>query len=250
MKRSSFNIISLRHVGLSFMLISAIFLQSCEKEHEQKDSTLRFTHKVGTADVIYDSVMYTNAASNLYSVETLRYFVSDLMLTNASGDSFVVDTAIYLDARDEATLTHVYSLVLPEKDFTHITFNFGFSNADNHSGMYPSLPESGMAWPEMMGGGYHYMKLEGKFMNNSSLANFKVHTGMLNGNANYFTVTLPLTETISEGHFDLTINMNLNNWFSDPHTFDLTNILGGMMGNQTAQTQIKENGYSVFSVTQ
>ena len=33
-----------------------------------------------------------------------------------------------------------------------------------------------MAWPEMMGGGYHYMKLEGAFINDSSFYN--THTGV------------------------------------------------------------------------
>ena len=240
----------LKSIGLTTVLAAAMFLQSCEKENGLTQSTLRFTHKVGTSNVIYDSLMYTNEASNLFSVTLLRYFISDVVLHNTSGDTFVIDTDIYVDARDTNTLTHVFTTEVPNKTFTHLTFNFGFSNEDNVSGMYPSLPESGMVWPDMMGGGYHYMKFEGKFLDNSMITNFKVHTGMLNGNANYFTVTLPLAESISSKFFDMTLVMDLNNWFRTPNTFDLANIIGGMMGNQTAQTQIQQNGQDVFSVIQ
>jgi hypothetical protein len=51
-----------------------------------------------------------------------------------------------------------------------------------------------MEWPIMMGGGYHYMKLEGKFDSAAIVKNYQTHTGPTNGNQNYISLDLPITK--------------------------------------------------------
>ena len=110
----------------------------------------------------------------------------------------------------------------------------------------------------MLGGGYHYMKINGKWMNTEGVEMpFNLHTGrsatQVDGSDfedNSFLVTLPLSgfnigrnETRTIG-----LNMNVNNWFVNPNLFDFNVFGGSIMQNVTAQHILRENGVDVFSI--
>ena len=45
----------------------------------------------------------------------------------------------------------------------------------------------------------------------------------------------------------LQLQMDINQWFTDPHLFDFDVQGGSIMQNQTAQELLRDNGRSVFS---
>ena len=132
--------------------------------------------------------------------------------------------------------------------------------------MFVDPPEVNMFWPEVLGGGYHYMMINGKWNDTTGVNmpfNFHLGIGQLyRGNTynvdsiyafvqNYFTVSLPGSAfTIADkdtATFRLT--MNIENWFENPHVFDFNQWGGAIMQNQPAMQIVKENGWDVFSIT-
>ena len=49
-----------------------------------------------------------------------------------------------------------------------LKFTFGFSDANNKDGEYKDLNSANFNVPTMLGGGYHFMQLEGKFIDNTA----------------------------------------------------------------------------------
>ena len=110
-------------------------------------------------------------------------------------------------------------------------------------------------------GGYHYMKLNGFWMNTAHVRtpyNFHLGVGQEYDEEghivafvqNAFEVTLPASAfTIRAGETrNITLTMHVESWFDTPHTYD-HNVFGGMiMNNQEAMHLISENGRDVFSV--
>ena len=137
-----------------------------------------------------------------------------------------------------------------------LRFTFGLNEEDNRTSLFNDPPESNMFWPDLLGGGYHYMKLNGKFLDaEGRLAPLAIHLGIGQNEdhslfyQNYFTVELPIDFTItetSENQLDLT--MNIDNWFRNPNLYDFNEYGSHIMQNQAAQQALKENGNDVFRI--
>ena len=95
-------------------------------------------------------------------------------------------------------------------------------------------------WPEFLGGGYHYMQLEGDF--NTVFNGYTTHTGATNGVDFSFNKTFPIADITN-----ININMEITNWYKNPETLNLTS--DGIMGNIDKQVILQANGIEdVFSV--
>jgi len=131
--------------------------------------------------------------------------------------------------------------------------------------MFLNPPERDMFGPEFLGGGYYYMKLNGKWLaENNEVKPFNFHLGIgqiYSGGViepdsitgfiqNYFEVELPESSfTIAAGetkYFEL--RMNVENWFENPHIYDHDEWGGDIMQKQDAMKEACENGETdVFS---
>jgi hypothetical protein len=167
-------------------------------------------------------------------------------------------------------------------NYEKVSFTFGISEAKNQSLMFVNPPERDMFWPDVLGGGYHYLKLNGKWLAAKNLVipfktynfimflcqtpsspddilkpfNFHLGIGQIYSGGgmntdsitgfvqNYFEVELPNSAfSISDGDtLQFEIRMNVENWFQNPHIWD-HNYWGGMiMQNQEAMNTACENG--------
>lgn len=231
---------------LSIALVLSLFLVSCKKENTETQVSFLFNHFVGAQELEFDTIRYQNAFGNNYSVSTLKYFVSNLTLHSSEGEYFL-DDVLYIDAREQALSSIIPSVKVPVGNYTKLTFTYGLDSAENQSGMFPNPPENLMEWPIAMGGGYHYMKLEGKVDSSGVINNFQAHTGPTMGNDNSFEVTLDDANfSCSCETKTITIEMDINQWWTNPNTLDL-NVVTGIMGNQPMQEILKTNGSDVFS---
>ena len=126
--------------------------------------------------------------------------------------------------------------------------------------MFVNPPQSYMWWPDMLGGGYHYMKLDGKWLPPSQTTGtpFNIHLGIgkavdaITGDTtfvdNSFDVNLGFsTMSVHNETHNLNIIMNIDSWFSTPNIYDFNVDGGAIMENQILLQKIKENGYDVFS---
>lgn len=228
-------------------------LSSCNKGEEGQltpastNIFLSMLHTVNGDLVKYDSVMYTNAYGNKYSIARLQYFISDIVLMRNDGKEVFIDEEFYIDGRDYATHNHAIQTSIPLGDYIAVSFVFGLSEEKNVAGRYPNPPENNMEWPPALGTGYHYMKLEGKIDSSGTIKNFQAHTGPTFGNQNYIEVSLQdLLFSISEKEIGIGIHMDINKWWENPNTIDL-NTMTMIMGNQPMQEILQNNGGDVFS---
>ncbi len=205
-----------------------------------------------------NTFLYHNAADNLYKVTDLQFFISNVVLTMTDGTRVPIisdKAAHYVDANLDSTLSWFPVDELPCGTYKSIEFCFGLAPELNYTGAYPSAPENNMSWPALLGGGYHYMKINGFWQSNDHTAKpFAMHTGrtVTDGQTtdHSFTVSLPLSHlsVSKEGIANLTIAMNINGWFNTPNLINLDVTGGSIMQDRQIQEQMSENGTKVFTV--
>ncbi len=240
----------MKKILLTLTVIGLVFT-SCEKDKPiATDITINFTHTVDGSDLITNSMIYTNEAGEDYNVQTLKYLISDITLHAENGSSIQLDEVHFINIFDESTFSFTYNDV-PNNNYTSISYRMGFDTTKNISNLYINENyHTAMAWPDMMGGGYHYMKLEGDF--NDSLSGYGTHTGGTMGMDYSFNniddISLIVTDDL--GNVDVNINMEINNWYKTPNQIEFSTYGMGIMGNMQMQMDLKQNGMTdVFSIS-
>lgn len=254
-----------------FLLAMPVLIYSCHKDEEggQEPSygyiAMEFLHYADGSPLVTDTMMYVNEAGNPYLVNEIQYFISDLTLHRAGGGRVLIDDwkdMHYVDT--DLPGTHGWDIPdkLPVGAYEKISFTFGIREEKNSSLMFVNPPESYMFWPEYLGGGYHYMKLNGKWLDKDGrISPFDFHLGIgqiydTAGNItgfihNAFEISFPgAAFTLAENetqHIQLT--MNVENWFRNPNTYDHDEWGGDIMQKQEAMLLGCENGHDVFSVS-
>ncbi len=238
------------------LAIVTVALIGCKKDDDKSATPatvytqlkLNLLHMVDTSAVELDTIKYTNAAGNSYSVSRLRYIISDIY-AHKGADSTLLKLTHFVDVSDSATFSGISLSQLANGSFDKLSFIFGLDTVKNVTGYFVNPPESTMAWPTPMGGGYHYMQLEGKYDSASVTKNYNTHTGPTMGNPYHFYVSLPSSSfTASGSTLNVNLTMNISNWYKTPNTYDFNTFGDRIMANPTAQTQLQQNGSDVFSV--
>ncbi len=233
---------------------------SCKHENvEPVAPRFLFKTNVDGSELQKGIMKYTNMAGNLYEVDELQCFISEVRLTAANGEVFpiVSDSGIhYIDIDIPYTLEWNPADRLPVSSYTSISFIFGIDEAKNKIGLFVNPPERDMFWPDMMGGGYHYMKMNGKWKaTGDTIKPFNLHLGIgMNEDGtvfyqNYFKVTLPLNIQTTPNNNVFTITMNIEKWFEAPNLWDWNQTGGQIMQNQNAMLKACENGANAFAVS-
>lgn len=237
-------------------LCAILCIDSC-KDDETKYAPVAFVfeHQVNGTDLQKGEMKYTNLAGNVYEVDELQYFISDVTLKKSSGQqvSITSDSAIhYIDLAIPASLSWNPADRIPVEAYDSISFIFGISESKNKTGLFVNPPQRDMFWPDMMGGGYHYMKMNGKWKAPGDVIKpFNFHLGIGMGEMgvfyqNYFKVTLPLKFVPGEVSNVFYITMNIEKWFEAPNIWDWNVIGGQIMQNQPAMHKACQNGAHVF----
>ena len=225
--------------AINYLETATINNNSCE----YLSLDINFKHYVDGLELVVNEMIYTNLSNDNYSIQTLRYLISDITLQSNNGDKTLLDEVHFIDVSIDSTLT----LNIPQinyQNYTSISFTMGLDSIKNITNLF--LNENffpSFVWPQFLGGGYHYMQLEGDF--NSVFNGYTTHTGGTNGLNFSFNKIFQITE-ITE-ITEITINMEITNWYKNPETFDLTT--DGIMGDINKQVILKANGIEdVFSV--
>ncbi|HLF34015.1 MAG TPA: MbnP family protein [Cyclobacteriaceae bacterium] len=261
-------------IRLLVLIVLGIYFGSCHDEPgpvmnpDTGRIRFKFLHYADGKPLIEDSMIYVNSAGNPYEVNELMYFISDVRLSGSDGVKKNIDEwkdIHYADIEIPSTLTWEVFDDIPAGTYDSITFIFGITAAKNKSFMFVNYPEAKMMWPDMLGGGYHYMMINGKWLDPGHLKqiyNFHLGIGQLYKSnvikydsiyayvQNYFSVNLPGSSfTIQKDHTtEIEVIMNIDSWFKTPHDFDFNFWGGDIMQNQPAMRMAKENGADVFEV--
>ena len=239
----------MKKILLTLTVIGLVFT-SCEKDKPiATDITINFTHTVDGSDLITNSMIYTNEAGENYDVQTLKYLISDITLHAENGSSLQLDEVHFIDISDESTFSFTNEAI-HNNNYTSISYTMGLDTSKNINNLYINESyHSAMAWPETNGGGYHYMKLEGSYNNDSTFYN--THTGGTMGDDYSFNNVEDISLTVDDdlGDVSINVNMEINNWYNSPQ-IEFSSYGMGIMMNMMMQMNIQMNGITdVFSVT-
>lgn len=249
------------------MLWVALLTASCSKPAAYGDLSVSIDYSVNGKSLITDSLCYINEAGNQFLITEIQWFLSNIQLLGQDGKWH---TLKHLDAKNHSTIEteHIFYIdsdipashtlhgqKIPIGHYSILRFTFGLDENDNRTGLFSDPPESEMFWPDFLGGGYHYMKLNGKFVGTEGrLEPLAIHLGIGQNEGhtefyqNYFIVEGPINLDVkanTKNHIDLT--MIVDNWFRNPNLYDFNVYGSAIMQNQTAQQALKENGQDVFT---
>jgi len=253
---------------------SGMFLASCKHKEEQTPVTntrvtLEFSHWVSGGLLQMDTMIYSTPPGNAYKVTDLQYFVSDVCFVRNDGKRVYVtdnDSIHYADLRIPSTLVWPLNTKFPGGSYDSIEFVFGLNARRNRSYRFPDPPERDMFWPEVLGGGYHYMKMNLVWKNDTMVVPwpFNLHLGIgqlyshsgsvvdsvIGFVQNIFAVAIPLQslETGSSAEHVLDLRMNIEKWFYSDQMFDFADFPEGTMQNETAMQEACANGRHAFEI--
>ncbi len=250
------------------LILLVVCAVSCTKHDERAYVDLNIGYEVNGEALVTDTLCYTNEVGNPFLITEIQWFLSNIQLLNQEGEWHTLRQREATDSVAELTEQIFYidtdipeSQVLqgkkiPVGHYTALRFTFGLDETDNETGLFNNPPESDMFWPDMLGGGYHYMKLNGKYAGGEGrLKPLAIHLGIGQNEdltqfyQNYFIVELPINFNVkanTENHLDLT--MVVDNWFRNPNTIDFNEFGSGIMQNQSAQRLLNGNGKDVFKM--
>lgn len=245
-----------------------LVLAACTKPEQHADMSINIGYSVNGKPLVTDMLDYENEAGNRFLITEIQWFLSNIQLLGQDGkwhtlkhldamDSGGMDTQhiFYIDTDNPESHT-LRGQKIPIGHYSLLRFTFGLDETDNQTGLFNDPPEAEMFWPYILGGGYHYMKLNGKYLDSEGrLAPLAIHLGIgQNENCtefyqNYFTLEFPIDFDVKANTKNsIDITMVIDNWFRYSHTIDF-NVYGShIMQNQAAQQALKENGNNVFSI--
>lgn len=248
---------------LSKILCLLLFAVHINTYAQQTKYYVSFAQYCAGKCVVLNQYAYTNELGTKYQINQIQYFISDIELhvngkwignpELVSGNPRLFENnCCYIDCENESPLLQ-FNTKKHKATIDSIRFVFGISREKNisYSLTYPELAR--MYWPEVLGGGYHYMKTNIKFIDSQdSVSLFNCHLGRGVENDTFidndFKITLPCHISPKDKLHHLVIIMNVDKWFSEPNKIDFNLYTKGIMGKQDIMSQISENGKNVFEL--
>jgi len=229
-------------------LVLLLIITSCKKDEdttpvETSSLSLNLSFKSGSTPLLFDTINYTNAAGNQYSVSRLQFYISNIQLIKPDSSLVDISDYSYVDARVAATLK-IKNNIPVTGQFIGMKLQVGLDSTHNINNALPATNENiNMAWPDMMGGGYHFMKLEGSYISGLSFPGYAMHIGR-----NQYLVNCVISHsfTLSEGSNSLGLVMDINEWYTNPANYDFEVDGNYSMGVMAAMMKLKENGSDIF----
>lgn len=216
-----------------------------ESEPKTKDDIhLKLDYNFDGNALIGDSMIYRSEAGYIMSVSRLQYYISNIKLVNANNDTLRYSDIYYCDYKVAANNDLIIKDV-PYGNYKSISFLIGLDSIHNISNALPNNNDNNnMAWPDAMGGGYHFLKLEGNFDDTTGQYGYAMHLGLKHSLVHCQPVNISTQH--SNASTSIKLSMNVAEWFKNPNTYDF-NIDGNYsMGKMASMKKLAENGANVF----
>lgn len=242
------------------LVIMLLSFWSCENDttNENYKVSFTFSHKWDQSEVSradFNTIKFKTLNGDSLSIERLRYLISDITFTKTNGELIKLNDYHLIDVTNANNLSFDLETEIPSVSYSKVSFIFGLTNDNNTDGTYADLNSASWNVPALLGGGYHFMQLDGKFINsNNNEQGYNFHAIRAVDNPGNPTFPQDTFFEVNLGALDLdkdttlNVEMNIAEWFKAPHTWDL-NILNQMlMPNSEAQILMYENGQNVFQI--
>lgn len=227
-----------------FVVIMAAGVLSCQKESKNpafaklKVTVSHTIYGQPFSESDFNQMKYVSCSNDTFSISRIDFILSKFTFYK-KGKPVYVDKHSYFCSKSSTSFV-IDSI--PPDTYDAVSFSFG----DNKPADSTNTDIKSMYWPAGMGGGYHFMKYEGYFLDSSLQYGYALHAG---GNSQTppvlsFTVSLPLKFYTHE----LTITQSLNTWFDGPpYCFNLSQA-NYTMGSDSLMSVLLNNGKNAFSV--
>lgn len=204
----------------------------------------------------FNDFKFVNKSGQRLSIIGLRYLVSNVVLINQNGDTIATKDYNLIDVTNNENLSFELSEKIPVGTYTSVKFTFGFNRKDNIDGAYANLNTANFNVPQLLGGGYHFMQFDGKFIDDiNEKASFNYHTicAINKTDPNNIIKTdtsfeVNLGKIKIEGNTTIEVKADISQWFENPNTWNLNLLNTVLMPNYDAQIKMNANGKSVFSL--
>ena len=245
-----------------------ILIISCNKDDSFEEikviDSINFIHTVDRNSLVLGAdtcctggslLPYTNANNQKYNVQRLMYLISDIKLYSEN-ETYNIKDVHYVDFEDPSTHTIDLSVLnLDTLNYNAISFTMGLNNEINLSNVIIGFGgnetfknrtwHTKMVWPAPVSG-YHYMKIEGDY--DTDTTGYATHTGPTMGMDHSFDKQFEFNLNNSrQSNTSITINMNINNWYTNPNGFSISS---SVMMHRPSQMELMDNGSEdVFSIS-
>lgn len=204
-----------------------------------------FENTVDGTPIQLGPLAYTNQAGNQYSVDLLKYYVSNIKFLNQGVIVHAAGNYELVNAADPSSLA--FNVSLPQGNYDEIRFLLGVDSASNVSGAQGGEldPSFGMFWD--WNTGYIYFKHEGQFIDsNGDTLPLVYHYGALPALREHpfaatFSLSAGQTKTVK-------FRFNLNKLYRSPNVVDFNNNNIHSGGANWVNT-IRENFENAFELT-
>ena len=232
--------------------IPFLFTLSCKKDTplpqpKVNELQLSIQYNIDNVSYVTNINKYINQAGNHFSISRVSYYLSQIKLIKSDNSSVLVKEYQYVDADNTSSNKLIFNSI-PIGDYIGIKFNIGLDSLHNISDALPTTMENiNMAWPQMMGGGYHFLKIEGNFLDSLGQSfGYAMHLGT---NVCLIPIMLNKKFTVSaDSKLSFNLVMNINEWYKNPNIFDFNKDGNYIMGNMMLMKKITENGIDVFTL--
>lgn len=247
---------------MALILFLGIISISCSEDNDDRlgnniNVTPTFTFSqnwdgtaISSTDI--ENTQYTNANGEVLTITRLRYLLSHFELVDENGNTTLLQGYQLIDLSNTESLTYTPSGTVAPGDYT-LKFIYGFNESDNIDGAYTNLNSASWNWPEMLGGGYHFLQFDGQYnVNTTAPMPFNYHNGTArvsegNFEQNFVAFEFPTTITITQ-NTTIDIPFNLAELFKNPNLWDLNTYNTSLMPNYDAQKMMQANIASAFTL--
>lgn len=180
----------------------------------QADVTIKFNNKVGGQSIEYGKYNYTNAAGNIYSINLLKYYITNVVLITDGNTEVKLNNYDLINAFEPAGFSTVEGVAIPNGTYKTMRFFLGVDQARNHNGAQDGDldPAYNMIWSWFTG--YIFLKHEGKFINSiGDTTDVQFHLGTDNALS---TINIPIDLTVNGAARKMNIDFDLNKMYNSP----------------------------------
>lgn len=191
-----------------------------EKDHAAL--TIEFINRVNGDSLKQGQLVHTNASGNLYSVNLLKYFVTNVVLVREDGFEFKLNNYDLINAFDPA-FSKVVAPKVPNGHYTSMKFLLGVDSLRNHTGAQEGDldPVHNMIWTWSTG--YIFFKHEGSYKDTSNTTQvLQFHLGT---DKALSAVQFPIDLKVAGVNKVMNIVFDLNKMYNSPAIdFNVNNI--------------------------
>ncbi|MEP5431035.1 MAG: MbnP family protein [Flavobacteriaceae bacterium] len=196
---------------IAILLCNTIISCSSDDDMESLDGqfgnlVIKFDNGVEDQDFIF-GVNYSKSANESYQLETLKYIVSNIELTDSDGTTFmypVDDNVFIVDEADANNAGEIWITLedIPAADYTKVSFGVGIDQeryalgAEGQGDFLQTAQDEEMLWSWATG--FRFIRLDGVYSNNTVTDEaLNIHMGSVGTSLdNYREVNLDLPNTV------------------------------------------------------